>query len=455
MNERKKLYESDNYMDTIISEIVNLTPKLTSLKYTTKTKKKIDLIKKAIETIEWEDLDSDITDTQVFSADCFLEVYFVKNDNIPRLRKLDSKKMADIARDEYGRVKAYIYKDTVVNEEVDFLGTTASIDRESEREVTWVFERGRTTIIDPYNLMKDENGVVILDDNGEPKVNMQVKPHKTVFKDEFYIIHIPSIKKTDNAFSDIIASKWIDHILKSDAIASDYRYINRMSAMGLNVIIDGLLNINSSRSPGGFISIKSQGDKDAKFIRVEIDNKLATLTEEKLDCAIMLFRKAFLMRPDLEKALSGSDSSRTGQILKLPLEKFVKTLLKQKIKGLKKYFEMVQKCDNTIKVIDDFEFELPSPIIENSVFDQLLQDMQELNMGKKTLRDIWKRDGLTEEEMQEREDRINAEIINGKNDISISKEVKAIVNNANNTMEAKNNNLDNNFKTKKAVGKKQ
>lgn len=56
-------------MDTIISEAVNLTPKLDKLDYTTKTKKKIDLIKS--EKIEWEDLDSDITDTQVYTADVF------------------------------------------------------------------------------------------------------------------------------------------------------------------------------------------------------------------------------------------------------------------------------------------------------------------------------------------------------------------------------------------------
>ena len=151
-----------------------------------------------------------------------------------------------------------------------------------------------------------------------------------------------------------------------------------------------------------------------------------------------------------------SDSSRTGQLLKLPLEKFVKKLLLQKIKGMKKYFEFVQKADPSFKgKIDDFEFKLPNPIIENSVFDQLLQDMQELNMGKITLRDIWKRDGLTDSEMDEREERINAEIMNGKNDISISKQVKSIVDNANNTSEAKGSiKIDNNFKTEKAVGKK-
>lgn len=118
---------------------------------------------------------------------------------------------------------------------------------------------------------------------------------------------------------------------------------------------------------------------------------------------------------------------------------------------MKKYFEMVQKCEPSLKTLFDFEFEMPYPIIENSVFDQILQDMQELNMGKKTLRDIWKRDGLSEEEMSEREERLNAEVLNGKNDITINKQVKSIVNNANNAPEVKVNNLDNNFKTKKAV----
>ena len=112
---------------------------------------------------------------------------------------------------------------------------------------------------------------------------------------------------------------------------------------------------------------------------------------------------------------------------------------------------MVQKCEPSIKLVQDFEFEMPYPIIENSVFDQILQDMQELNMGKKTLRDIWKRDGFSEEEMTEKEERLNEEIRNGQNDISISKQVKSVAGNANNAPEVKSNNLDNNFKTKKTV----
>lgn len=304
VNERKKLYESDNYMDTIISEIVNLTPKLESLDYHVKNEKKVNLIKKSLEKIEWEDLDSSITDTQLFKADCFLEVYFVQDDNIPRLRKLDSKKMVDIARDYYGRVVAYIYKDKVVNEAVEKYGYTAEVDRQSEREVTWIFERGKTTILDPYNKLKDDNGVVIFNSDGSEKIEPQEIYHKDIFYDEFYLIHIPSIKQTDLPFSDIIASKWIDHILRSDGICSDYRFINRMSAMGLNVLLDSKLLTGSSRSPGGFILTQSTNEAyQGKFIRVEIDNKLATLTEEKLDCLTLLFRKAFLMRPDLEKAI--------------------------------------------------------------------------------------------------------------------------------------------------------
>lgn len=444
-SERMKLYESNNYMDRVISEIVNLSPRLKSLKYTTKSDKKIKLIKESLEAIHWEDLDTDITDTQIFKADCFLEIYFVSGDAIPRLRKLDSKKMIDIARDNYGRVKAYIYKDRIVDESVDYYGITAKVDRDSEREVTWIFERGKTTILDPYNKLKNTNGEVILDDNGEEVISPLVIPHKDIFYDEFYIIHIPSIKQTDNAFSDIIASKYIDPSLRLDAIVSDYRYINRMNAMGLNVIIDGALGVGSSRSPGGFINLKSSSENNqAKFIRVEIQNKLDTLLEEKLDTEIDLYRKAFLIRPDMEKAIGSSDSSRNTQQLRLPLEKFLSKLIYHKNAGMKKYFEMVQKSVG-YKTYDNFEFEIPNPIIENSVFDQLLQDMQELNMGRKTIRDLWRRDGLSEKEIAKKEKEINEEIINGTNDITISKQVQSVVNNGNNVINS--DKLDNNFKS--------
>ena len=449
--ERRKLYESNNYIDRIISEIVNLSPKLKNLKYSVKSENKINLIKKSLEAISWCDLDIDITDSQIFKADVFLEIYFVKGDSIPRLRKLDSKKMTDIARDEYGRVIAYIYKDRIVNEEVDYIGNSAVVDRESEREVTWVFERGKTTIIDPYNLLKDENGEVVLDSLGKPQLvvdedgntipEITIVPNKEIFHDEFYLLHIPSIKQTDNAFSDIIASKYIDPALKLDAIVSDIRYANRMISFGLNIVVDGKISTGSSLTPGSFIFIKSIDDTHtAHFQREEIKNSLITLEQEKLDTEIDLHRKSFIMRPDMEKAMASSDSSRNTQQLRLPLEKFLHTLVLHKNNAMKKYFELVQLSAG-YKKLDSFEFEIPNPIIENSVFDQLLQDMQELEIGRKTMRDLWVREGLTEKEMQERENQLNKENINGKNDIKIDKEIKNVSNSANNVA-----GLDNNFK---------
>lgn len=42
-----------------------------------------------------------------------------------------------------GRVIAYIYKDTVVNEEVDYVTDTATVDRDSERVVTWCLKEAK------------------------------------------------------------------------------------------------------------------------------------------------------------------------------------------------------------------------------------------------------------------------------------------------------------------------
>lgn len=418
-------------MDRIITETVNLCPVLKDLKYKFKNQKKIDRVKNALEVIDWNNLCSDIVDNTIFTWDTFLEIYFIKNDPVPRLRKLDTSKVTDIATDEYGRVKAYIYKDTVINDEVK-MTSSPYIDRTSEREVTWVFERGKTTIIDPYNTVKDTEGVVLLDSDGEPVVEPIQINHKSMFKDEFYIIHIPSIMKQDNVFSEPISSRYVDPCLKLDAIVSDIRFINRMLAMGLNIIIDGQVVAGSSRSPGGFIGIKSNTEKQAQYIRAEVNNKLDTLITEFSDAEIDLYRKAFLIRPDLEKQISGSDSSRVTAQLRLPLEKFLSKLLNNVNKGMKKYFEMLQKSYGE-KTIDSIEFEIPNPVIENSIFDQLLQDIQELSYGKKTMRDIWKKMGLTEEEMTEKEKQINEEIMNGNNDIKINKQVANVVGNANNT----------------------
>ena len=424
--ERLKLFAPKNFMERLISEQVNYAPILNKLTYSNKSvnQHRVNRMLNALRVNKWEEeLLWDIYDSQISTGDKFLEVYFTREDVIPRLRSLDSKKMVDILTDSYGRPKAYIYKQIVVDRDLTLLGDTARLDTKTQREVTWVFERGKTTILDSNKILRTDAGEVIYDDNGEAKIKAVVKPNPVEFSNEFLLIHIPSLKRQGEVFSEIIATRVIDDCIKADQISSDINYDNRLAGFpvthAINLTLDAL---NSSRSPGGVINwdIKDPNIDKFSLQSTEISNDLKSLEMEQSIVEDDLYRKMYLIRPKLELQFGSSDSSRTLQQARLSLEKFLKKLTYSINTSMSRYFDLVQKAYG-YKKIYKIEFIVPDPILENTVFDKLLQWMQELNAGIKTLPDVWREMGLSQSEIKRREDEHNAIYYENNKDISISK----------------------------------
>ena len=74
-------------------------------------------------------------------------------------------------------------------------------------------------------------------------------------------------------------------------------------------------------------------------------------------------------------------------------------------------------------------------------FDEMLLKTQKIALGLETIRSILKEQGLKDDEVEERMIEINREVINGKNDISVSNTPNAITDSVQSTQ-----GLDNSFK---------
>lgn len=441
-------------MERLISEQINFAPILdtiTTSQQSSVNDKRLNRMYKVLRLNNWvEELNWITYDNQISTGDQFFEIYFLEDDPIPRLRSLDSKKMTDIVIDEEtGIILAYVYKETVVDKYINMSASSAFVNQRSSRTVTTIFERGKTTRIDPLNVLKTDEGETIyeknknnqfiLDEKGNkiPRVKPTIRENQSNLIDEFMLIHIPSIKRQEEGFSEIIASRIIDNCLKMDQITTDYRYTNKLAGFPVSAIIDGVLEKElSSRSPGGFLTITSTAEADGKQAKlqvIEISNDLKSLENEMAITEIDLYRKMYLFRPDVEIEAAKSDSSLVQQQLRLSLEKFLRLLVVNINNSFKKLFAIAQKSYGYKNIIN-FEFKIPEPIIESSLQQKTLQEIQELNSGIKTLKDIWRDRGLNDKQIQKKWNEHIEQFYEKNKDVSFVK--------SNNNIP----NLDNNFK---------
>jgi len=433
LEERLKLFVPKGYMERLISEQVNFSPILNKLEWKTKSKvnpQRVNRMYKSLKVNNWKEiLLWETYDNQISKGDQFFEIFFVKSDSAPRLKSLNPKYMTQIHLDDYGRVLAYVYQQNVVKSKLDILSNTALVKGETQRTVTWVFEKGKTTILDPINVLK-RDGEIIYDDDNEPVINPVIRFNPPELKDYFLLLHIPSIKRQDEEFSEIIATRAIDDCIKADQISSDINYANRMNGSPVTHAINLKLKLaESSRSPGGFINWEIR-DSDSNFQlqKQEIDNDLKSLEMEQVTTEDDLYRKMYLVRPSQELKLASSDSSRVSQQARRSLEKLLKRLTYNINNAMNTFFHIAQISYGYTNTYDFF-FEIPDPIISNGAQEELLTKVQRLSAGLDTLKDIWRSEGLAEKEIELKEKEHLEQYYAANEDVSISKNLEQTVQN--------------------------
>jgi len=407
--ELKKIFIDHNYMDLVIKKLVSYCPNLFNV--FTRSSEKRELIKSALNEIDWNSNLNEIYETAEEAGDIFMEIYFEDSfDKIPRLRLLDPINMQRALLDDMYRYKQYIYKETVEDESPSY--TTGMVNTTNVRDKIIVFEKGRKVIFDP----KFENGETVTDDEGNIMYNVIIIPNRDSYKNDFSLIHIKGQKKQREEFSEIPASKYVDLCLALIACDSDIRLANKNLGAPMIALIDGFFNPGSKRTAAALLGIQSTQDalvanKQAELKDIQIKNDLNSMFAENTTIRDILFSKAGLITPTLLEKLN-IDSSRVIQQLNLPSENKIELYVDNIIKSMQLWFKILLKENDMYDEEEDknLSFIKPKFIIKSSPFDELLYEQSEIKSTKKSRQEIYIENGDSEKAIDLRKEEINEEI---------------------------------------------
>lgn len=406
-----------------------------------KKKKLVDL---ALKTISWEKLNSEIYDILETNGDCFFYIYFddlEKSKNIfinknkknkyriPKISLLKSKNMIDILKDDSNETIAYVYEEEIVKDKIDY--ETGSLSTSNLGKAKYIFKKGE---VFRYIQGKKESGSLSLDSKGV--LNIKKIENTESYKDIIPIIHIPSNKRQDEKFSSIPAQDYVELCLQLMQIQSDIRATNRQLGFPRITLLDCKYVEGDGRIGGVKRAVSTSEENE--FIDKQgqiIQHSSATnesFFEEEDRVTDYLYNLVGVTNPTLMNRVGSSDSSKVMQQVNARMEKKIERYVNNIIDAFSVYFKILFLENNVYNECDEnFSFEKPRSMIKNSAYDDLLLDQVGLNIGKYTLKDLLKKQGLSEQEIEEHFKELNKENINGNNDITVNKEVEYTVKNSN------------------------
>lgn len=427
---KKMLFTDYKLLNKVIRLFCSFCPDLTyKTPYNTdgensKENRKLILIKKALETINWSELNYSIYDTLETKGDAFFYIYFDKEKSdktkkdefvIPKLKMLKSENMTGIAVDDANKPFAYIYKDEIYDEVVNY--STGELTATNERESVIVFEKGKVTRTIQG---KQSTGLPYMDKDGKIVIG---SINRESYKDIIPIIHIPSYKSQEDRFSIIPAEDYVDLCLQITQIHSDIRQVNRQLGFPRTILLDCIFTEGDGRIGGVRIAKSDEDDtRQGKIIDLQLKNGQDSNFKE-LDIAIdNLYDTVGMTNPTMMLRVGSSDSSKVYTQVNNTMEKKIEKYVNNIIDGFKVYFKILF-LENDVYDADhdiDYSFEKPKSMIRTSLYDELLNIQLELNTGIATIRQKLRDKGLTKSEIDRHIKELNQEQMNGKNDISVS-----------------------------------
>ena len=297
-----------------------------------------------------------------------------------------------------------IYKHTVYDEIIDY--KTGDVEKTNEREEVIIFEKGKCTkIVD----RKDSQGNLALDEEGKIIVDKTVVKNIELLSDVIPLIHVSSIKRQDEKFSIIPAEKYVDLCLIIDQIHSDVRAINRNLGFPKTMLLDCQITDGDGRV-GGYIEVETkknpddmEGVRQGQIIDRQIKNGLDSAKWELGHAIDTLYDLVGITNPTLMQKVSSSDSSKMYNQVNMRMEQKIEGYIDNIIEGFKPFFQIALTMSDLYVDKEDYgySFAKPQSIIKNSAYDDLLIKQLELNTGYKTLYDLLKERGFTDEEIDE------------------------------------------------------
>lgn len=438
----KRLFTDYKLLNQVLENFKSFCPTLKPQSISESNKKNIKdkkkrLVDTAIKTISWDKINSEIYDILEVNGDCFFYIYFddteviSKKDKfrIPKISLLKSKNMIDILKDDSNETLAYIYEDNIVQNEIDY--ETGNITENDLGTAKYIFKKGE---VFRYIQGKKESGNLSVDEQGVLKIK-KIENSES-YKDIIPIIHIPSNKRQDEKFSAVPAQDYVELCLQLMQIQSDIRATNRQLGFPRITLLDCKYVEGDGRIGGvkRAVSVSEENeymDKQGQVIQHSSATNESFFKEEDR-VTDYLYNLVGVTNPTLMKRVGSSDSSKVMQQVNARMEKKIERYVNNIIDAFTVYFKILFLENNVYNEYDEnFSFEIPRSIIKNSPYDDLLLDQLGINIGKYTIQDLLRKQGKTDEEIEKHFEQLNKEIVNGKNDIEINKEIEHTVKNAN------------------------
>ena len=415
-SEWRKMYRTMNDMDTVVKKYISFCPNLDTFipnkpfakGNKERAKKQQKLAKRALKKIKWRLNINEVYDSLETKGDVFFYIYFEsKDDKIPRLKYLEPRNMSDIILDDNGEPMAYIYKEIVAKQVIDSrIGKAITV---YQREVTWVFEKGKTTIIDPMYEEKDGLWYSRLDDKGVQIYDYQEIFNRASYEDDIAIIRIQSYKKFNEKFSRIPASAYIDHCLALDGINSNISQINIMLGYPVTYIINGSVT-GGERKPSGFIYVESDSNPEnlnskPEIVISQITNDLESLFRQKRAHEDALYDLCGLVNKTAQEKLGNTDSARVVATYEAPKKNKIELYVDNIIDPFQLYFKILFK-ENDLwndEIDEGVSLYKPKHLSQISIFDEQLYDQNAINLGSKTKGELALQNGDDIEDLENRE----------------------------------------------------
>lgn len=432
---KKMLFVDYKMLNKVIQLFCSFCPelnyKIPAGKNKTISKKKLDLVKKALDVLDWNSLNNSIYETLETKGDAFFYIYFDENEIeahkkdekvmvIPRLKVLESEKMNGIAINGASEPVAYIYKERIFDEVIDYVDGIINV--QNERDVVLVFETGKVT---KTVMGVKTNGLPVKDKDGNIKFTETL--NRDSYKDLIPVIHVPSQKSKSDRFSIIPSEDYVDLTLQITQILSDIRQVNRQLGFPRTVLVDCKFVEGDGRI-GGVRVAESYGDYQGQVVELSLKGEQKS-TFKELEIALdNLYDTVGLTSPTMMLRVGSSDSSKVYQQANNRMETKINKYVNNILEAFKVYFKILFMengvYDESLDL--DYTFEKPKSIIKISQYDELLNSQLELNTGLSTIHQKLRELGFTEEQIKKHMGELNLEILNGKNDISIKEKIDKV-----------------------------
>ena len=432
----KKMYRSKYEMDTMIKKLVSYCPSLDvyvppnpiDKRKTTRARNQKKVIDRFLIDIDWSSKIDNIYDTLESKGDSFYHFYFENaQSKALKFKYLDPAKMRNIIKDDNGKVICYKYVEHLTATSISANGT---ITTNYTREVTWLYEIGKVTKIDPLWTQDDKDKwIPVTDAKGIPEVSRTVIINRPSYIDEIAIMRIPSYLREDAEFSDIPASFYSEHCLVLDFLNSNIQQILLMLGFPMILLINGKM-VGGERRPGGVIKITNLNESqmhEAKVVDVQIKNGLDPLFNFLSGWDDSLREIVGLVPVSLQRELGKSDSSRVAKQMLAPMENKIDRYVNNILTAMRLPIKVQLKEYNLYDEESDFGTTLAKPVFisATSEFDKQIHDQNELNKKGKTTDELALRNGDTYDEIDARNEKEIA-------DTTLNNEANAQVRSSNN-----------------------